>query len=330
MLRFLVGKMRRKGVIALQLNWIFVLIIGAIILTFFIVIVQKQREVSEQTISGAIQTDLQAIFASSAVSTGTASIVEVPSREISFSCEGFKVGNQFAANFPYAFAPDLIKSDRNTISIYAYDWSIPMRITNLLYVTSPDVRYILVGTGDTMTHLEEIMPPRYIEKDGQSKLFMDWMPYNSLSSVPPDNGANYKVKFVFVESLPGTSTVSGFEKADWSALLVNNDQTLKLYTKPSRNSVALTEFVESDYDSDAMLLAAIFAENNNTYECGRDNANDRLEFVKYVYKNRTQKLNDDLSSCNYDSALIDLDSLPSLDLENENNQLLENSCPAVY
>ena len=133
MLRFLVGKMRKKGVIALQLNWIFVLIIGAIILTFFIVIVQKQREVSEQTISGAIQTDLQAIFASSAVSTGTASIVEVPSREISFSCEGFKVGNQFAANFPYAFAPDLIKSDRNTISIYAYDWSIPMRITNLLF-----------------------------------------------------------------------------------------------------------------------------------------------------------------------------------------------------
>ena len=66
------------------------------------------------------------------------------------------------------------------------------------------------------------------------------------------------------------------------------------------------------------------------FRSGRDNANDRLEFVKYVYKNRTQKLNDDLSSCNYDSALIDLDSLPSLDLENENNQLLENSCPAVY
>ena len=163
-----------KGSMSIQFNWILVLIIGGLILTFFISVVQKQRSVSEENIASSIQTDLQSILASSHVSTETASVIEIPSNEIQYSCEGFKVGNQFPTKFRYTFAPDLLKSDRNTISVFSYDWSMPYKITNFLYVTSPDIKYLIdsssIGFADL---LEGLMPPQYITKDDKQKLFMN-------------------------------------------------------------------------------------------------------------------------------------------------------------
>ena len=344
----------RKGVISIQLNWMFVLIVGAIILTFFIVIVQKQRAYSEESIAGIVQVDLQAVFSSSHVSTGTASIVEIPNQVISYSCEGFKVGNQFAAKFPYAFAPDSIKSDRNTVSVYAYDWSVPYRVTNFLYVTSPDIKYIIYDDNLALaTALEELLPPKYIVKDDKSRLFMN----KEIGSLTDDMN-NYKIRVIyFTDNLPNLAGKYS-EKQKISALKVvpscsgtpegklkcRGDLTFHNYNESSNgwsNDV-------SDYVGEASLLAAIFSEDKEIYECGMDNSFKRLLNVTKIYQDRTQDLMDYYGSgtCyeqlnevlpilgNIYGAALSSDSIGlntfAQQLESKNNDVIANSCPSIY
>jgi len=357
----------KKGVISLQLNWIFVLIIGAIILLFFVVIVQKQKTYSEETISGTVQTDLQAIFSSAYVSTGTSSIIEVPNQEIKYGCEGFKVGNQFPAHYPYAFAPNLIKSPRNTISVFSYDWSVPYKVTNFLYVTSPDVRYILDNTAypDLRDALDALLPPRYITQEGESKLFM-----NKLQETPTNDKNNYKVRVISF-GLITTADLDGFRAEftntnprDISALSINPDGSCVSDAEKQLNCFGTLTFwnlengvwndTTSYYVGRASVLAAVFSENAEIYKCGMKNAFDRLKSITGIYKKRTNKFIQDIPSCAhlYTYALDNLDqifansdpnspaSYTSIyqqaygnsfgNLDYKNDIILANSCPAVY
>jgi len=339
----------KKGVISIQLNWIFVMIIGAIILIFFITIVQKQKEYSEENIAGAIQTDLQAIFSSSHVSTGTSSIIEVPNQDINFNCEGFKIGKQFPAHYPYAFAPDLIKSDRNTISVYAYDWSVPYRVTNFLYVTSPDVRYIIQGTDqDLINALEEILPPRYIIKDGKSSLFMN------RGTDLDGNYNNYKVRIIYLNNDPGTFQEDpddyGIKANDLSAVSIQPSCGNTAEEKLDCNGdLKFYNYNGEDWPGEplefigkASILAAIFAENQKIYECGMENAFERLEKVTQIYITRTSNLvGCDIQYSDAESSLISIASAATTpdytlistaaeNLESTNDDLLANSCPPIY
>ncbi len=324
---------------------------------FFIAIVQKQKEHSEESIAGTIQTDLQAIFSSSYVSTGTSSVVEVPNRAINFDCDGFRVGNQFASKFPYAFAPDLIESDRNTISVYAYDWSVPYRVTNFLYVTSPEVRYLISDDeSDLVDALFELLPPKYIVKDGKSKLFMS----KEKGEVSGDKN-NYKVRVIYFSD-PGTfnrdSDFGDTKDKDISAVYITPD----CESDPADERLDCNgglEFFNYDgvswtsestyYVGKASLLAAVFSENKEIYDCGMDNAFYRLQNVTKIYYDRTEKLRDGyyvggvcynqldnaLTDINYIATAASTKSYSSVytwasSLETDNGKVLANSCPAVY
>jgi hypothetical protein len=354
----------KKGIIAVQFNWILVLIIGGLILTLFISIVQKQKAVSEEGIAGTIQTDLQAILSSSQVSTGTASIVDMPNKEISFGCvggmPGFKLGMQNPANFPYAFAPDLIKSDRSTISVYAYDWSIPYKVTNFLYVTSPDIKYVLVrdangANDDLLNALQGLLPPPYIQKDSLQKLFMNIIVLDYADPLEVTDTNNYKVRVIYFSTEDKTLTLSknlrNTKNKDFSALAVipypscqslSSEQmldcggTLKFYNY--NLSTDKWTGTQSAFLGKASLLAAIFSENKEIYDCGMNNAITRLNSTSAIYRARAQKLVTDSSSCStqYSNAITDINQISNLDyqsitdLDSLNNQLIEASCPPIY
>lgn len=351
-----------KGDVSIQFNWILVLIIGAVILLFFIGITQKQKSYSEETISENVQTDLQAIFSSSYVSTGTSSIVEIPNKEIGFSCYGFKIGNQFPMKSLYSFAPDTIKSDRNTISIFAYDWSVPYRVTNFLYVTSPDIRYIILddspGSDGLAEALDTLMPLNYIIKDGKSRLFIN---KKIETGIPTTDTNNYKVRIIsFREINPAFDLVGKFsntKQKDLSAVYIdpscagatsedalNCDGNLKFYNYDNNNGWLIKT---SSFVGKASILAAVFSENQEIYECGMDNAFKRLEEVNKIYKKRTEDLRDFYSNdCKglFSTCLTTLDGIASAasgksysdinsnseDLNSQNNNLIAKSCPAIY
>jgi hypothetical protein len=328
-------------------------------------LVRTQKEVSDENIAGTIQTDLRSILSSAIVSTDTASVVELPNKDIYFSCQGFRVGNQFASSFPYAFAPNLLKSDRSTISVYSYDWSMPYRITNFLYVTSPDIRYIFVTGSNTefYTALENILPPKFITSDnGQNKLLMN-RENLSLLGTPIDNG-NYKVRIIYLDgSVPSglSNLFSKTKKEDLSALSLyisdlcsggtaadQVDCSGKLTFSNYDNQLQIWNSEDSAFIGAASLLAAIFSENYDIYSCGMNNSLQRLKSVNYVYKRRATNLSTSLAGCKtlFDNAAGYLDAIESAaesgpsqyntiysnaaDLKLTNENLLVQSCPAVY
>ena len=68
-------KKGKRAAIEVQFNWIFILIIGGIILMFFFGIVKSQKTVSEKKISGTVRRDMRAILTGSGISAGTASLI---------------------------------------------------------------------------------------------------------------------------------------------------------------------------------------------------------------------------------------------------------------
>jgi len=356
--------MNKKGILAVQFNWILVLIIGGLILLLFIAIVQKQRQVSEEEIAGTIQTDLQAILTSSQVSTGTASIVEMPNKEIKFDCEGgmpgFKLGSQTPTRFPYAFAPDLIKSDRSAISIYAYDWSVPYRVTNFLYVTSPDIKYTLVedlNNQDLLDSLEGLLPPRYISKDGQQKLFMNFANINYTNPLVLTDTNNYKVRIIYLTGSTTGQTINIAEglkntkNKDISALAITLSQCDTSDPLDCYGNLIFYNYngtgwsgTQSSFVGKAAILAAIFSENKALYECGMNNSLKRLESISEVYKIKAENLSSSLCNTLYTNAALNALALSQVteisdsqiiyenatSLKETNEDLLEASCPPLY
>jgi len=337
----------KKGIITIQFHWIFVLIVGAIILSFFIVIVQKQKVTAEEGLSADIQIQLRAIFSSSQVSTGTASIVDIPSRDIEFSCEGFKIGSQSPAAFPYAFGPDLLSSDRNTLSIYALDWSVPFRVTNFLYVTSPEVRYIFMRPEVSLyRQLESILPPETIQKGGQERLFMNREVISYQTENPPSQISdtnNYKIRMIYLGSpLASPNNIENTEDKHISAVRIEGSLEsgqVTFYTHQGTTAWKLGRTFH--YVGEAALLAAIFSENEDIYECGMKNAFARLNAVTTIYESRLSGLvcpgiditqAEPLLSPLKSATLNEATQVKNLgdQLDELNDDLLANSCPPVY
>ena len=125
----------------------FVLIAGGIILAFFVLMVMKQKGISEQGLETTIAVDLDAIFTGAQVSEGTATKIPLPRLEINVGCDGYRVGSvSRSLDSNLIFSPNLLKG-RNLIT-WSKSWNYPFKAENFLYLTTDEVRYILACDSD--------------------------------------------------------------------------------------------------------------------------------------------------------------------------------------
>ena len=155
---------KKKGVIEVQFNWIFTLIVGALILALFSSIIIKQKSSSENTISATLLTNLETILVGAKISTGTINVIDMPKTNIEFSCNQYSQGNaQKQIRDKVIFSPNLLKGKQ--LITWALEWKVPFKITNFLYVTSPEVRYILIGTDSTFKIINSTIPNEINKED---------------------------------------------------------------------------------------------------------------------------------------------------------------------
>src|SRR3989338_5974677 len=161
-------KLEKRGAIEVQFNWIFILVAGTVILLFFGTIIMKQRAAAEEKLSASLLTDLDSIITGSMVSKNAFNFISIPKKEINFmDCDFYYIGKKNEENAKLKrdikekiiFAPDLIKGTR--LTIWTLPWEIPYRVTNFLYLTSPEVRYIIVYSGSDAfaKEIENFLPP---------------------------------------------------------------------------------------------------------------------------------------------------------------------------
>ncbi len=286
--------MKKKGVVELHFNWIFVLIAGAVIFAFFITIVNKQREFSEIKSSGTIITNLESILTGAQVSTRTVNIIDMPKVDIGFECNRYFIGSvpkQIKSNV--VFAPGLLKG--KTMITWTTDWNTPYRVTNFLYITDPQLRYIIVFDASTEAVAKKVFDelPKEISKEV--------VDVADIGDLVDKN--NYKVKFVFmvndVNNVPTADALSELiDMADKDVTAINVDAgtsnviqstgEMRFFKKHGNGWMAVNPITY--YLKQESLFGAIYAEDIEMYNCAMKKAFKKLGFVSKIYFERSSSL----------------------------------------
>ncbi|HLD42688.1 MAG TPA: hypothetical protein VJB08_01735 [Candidatus Nanoarchaeia archaeon] len=297
-----------KAVIDIQLNWIFIIIVGGIILLFFFTLASKQKDVAETKIARTVRFDLSSIFTSSKVTAGSASLISIPNIGISYDCAGYSIGGINPVKPQVAFSPSLFKGYQ--LMAWTLDWSMPFRIANFQYITSPNVRYIIVDDGASTTvqskadKIYNLLPEQYIQERGERKpllakeLVTDATALNNIQNLN-----NYKVRIVYFTVPPSPlpsipPALVSMEDEDLTALFIDGEiegaGEIKFYQKSStgwaqdagiENPSATTYYLGTP-----SLLGAIFSDDIDTYNCNMREAYKVLDKVAEIYKERTSSL----------------------------------------
>jgi len=352
------------------MSWIFILLVGAIILLFFLFLIEKQRFISEQNMNIEISEKFSEIINGAVSGEKTSSSVKIPDIEIRVSCKDYRIGNA-GNDFKdvIIFSPDLIRG-KNLLT-WSRDFEMPFRVANLLYLTSDKVRYVFVYRDEgTSKKLEEKIYKMFPD---EIKEIIDVVESGELSLIEDKN--NYKVRFVFFD----------FDEIDKDTINIIKNKIKKtrardisiLNIKPEKKySIILNngklEFYkldkipykkgESYYVKDEFILGAIFSENIEDYNCSVIKTFEQYRVLIEIYEKRCGKIleyyedNYDEAGCSYifENVLGRLDEIKEdvdevikgkMDkmeevydkvygifesLENYNNALKIKSCPLVY
>lgn len=334
--------MSNKKGFEIQFNWLFVLIAGAAIILFFAVIVVKQKNVSESTAKATILKSMESIISSASVSTDTTTMEDIPELNIDFDCDKVSIGG-IAKQYQniILFSPSKIKG--NSLITQTLTFIAPYRATNLLYVTSPNIRYILIG---------EIELAKEINKSLPVELKKEF--YKIIPAIKNTN--NYKVKFiVFGDIQIGNIDIIPLQKMQDNAVTAiqvfgdNKKGEIEYYQKEG-NAFKLKG--KSSYIGKSSLIGAVYADTLGLYNCNMQNTFSKLNLVTKVFIGRTKSLKESMSNnpkCSeiYGKALGDLNILlaESSDfmqsnieklthaadsLASSNNEAQVFSCPLIY
>ena len=326
-----------KKAFEIQFNWLFVLVAGTAILLFFTAVVIKQKSISETSTKAIVLKTVEAIITGAGVSTDTTNVIDMPSSNIDVSCNRISVGgvSKQYQNL-ILFAPNLIKG--NKLITQTLSFSNPYRVTNFLYVTSADMRYVIIGNSNLAKEINRSLP---------SSLKKEF--YQSTPMIRNEN--NYKVKIIVFDSLINFPiSLEKMPDSDVTMIRVNGDiekGNIDFYQKDGNQWLPRGSM---PYLGKQSLIGAVYIEDPEIYKCNMDNAFIRLSLVTNTYKERTEKLKQTTQlECRlvYSNALSHLNSILSLSssfdqtnvitivesaksLANENKNAQLYSCPLVY
>ncbi len=350
-------KFKNKAQVEVQFNWMFVLLVGVVLLVFFITVVNRQKEASELTISADVLSKLENMINSVAVSEGKTFLIETPNVPFVYECDketcacSIRVKARGATDINIknnpVFAPNSIKGLK--VLMWSQAFNIPFRATNFFYMTSPEVRY-LIEDSYLGQFLYDSLPEKKIIEEGTDFPAFTKELFSDLNSI--QNLNNYKVKFIFTDTMPANSKIPNsllnMPDADVSAVKINeNNREMEFYQKKggSFELKGKAKYIES-----ASLYGAIFSENIETYKCMMENAFKNANFVAQVYKERAKILKElyaDNPECAvyYDTIYLeeiinllsrgfDVDVTLLQDnirlLKSQNEGALLSSCAAIY
>ncbi|MBU0535849.1 MAG: hypothetical protein KKE20_02715 [Nanoarchaeota archaeon] len=285
----------KKAVVEVQFNWIFVLVAGALILVFFITIINKQKTVSEKKLSVEILNSMDRIMSGQKASENRQDVISMFEVEMSYSCGGCDcdfslAGMSKSKGNLVVFAPTSTESDR--LLTWTQSWDMPFRVINFIYISIPENKYYFIN------------PTPNIKND-----FIGNLPVNlTVDIVSSVDDITYKgeqkVRLVFFDE-DDLDMPDGLAKADDSritALVIEGiapdwekgKAKLKFYRKKGDVFIEDEDEEGTTYEYPALgfpaVYGAVYSDSFQNYKCNMDDAVIRLGFVSKVYNSRASKL----------------------------------------
>jgi len=321
-----------KRGMAIQLNWILVLIAGAAIMLFFAGIINFAMKASEAKSNVEILNAMGSI--ASSIRAGEKldkPITGLPKSEIRYECsrggEGqpcscdLKIGSGGAG---FNIDPTLIffapsRMATPTLLVKSMDWDAPFRVANFLYFTSTTIRYVFVYDGSSEDFRDLIVG------NVHSGLKKEEYEITELDKFKDKN--DDQVKFGDFGVRPDdivASELEGMDDEDASAIMVSGNEnkgSISYYQKKEDKWEAVNE-VSYSYLGLPQLLGAIFIDESKLFDtenylCMQEKSFDTMHNVADAYKKRADLIlagYESPSSCfnTYNSAVNGLLELTTL------------------
>ena len=274
---------------AIQFNWLFVLIGGAIILAFFFSLITNQASEGEKRTAQRSTQELDALLKVSLASGDTQKTL-LFDRKILFYCdeisEYYVRGSVKPSRYDYnaIFSPSELESKELIIQTLAFE--APFRVMPLVYVTNKDIEYVFVGSSALLNMVYDFMPDDTLKK----------------SLVVPSNIANYPDnnydRTVFVLNITdagglGSITLNKFDNSDGRvyAVVINATED----SAYGYGNISFFRYDGSNFVPDGsvlflgseLVLGGVISHDKTIYECNLRKVLRRLELLSRLHINRT-------------------------------------------
>jgi hypothetical protein len=336
--------LKRRGVIDVQFNWIFIMIAGFVILLFIISIVMNQKKNADTQSSISTVNQINTIIKGRQQAAGVYSELSIPETTMTFQCDPeadnlftFKISDSSRTPLPLdiIFAPQAMTANR--MQMWSQSFDLPFAVTAFTYITSND-RIILIyneSASSDARALYDSLPDnitryfvstqteldRYDSYGDRKKVvcFNNECPHGDYLDIIPDSSVGH--------DLFGFGTVKFF-----------------------RNRQVSTDI---PYITKASLLGAVFSDDADYYKCQMNRALDQFEIKISLVDERLRLFSDDLpeGACNdtvHSARVNTVASLNNIELtqdttkgipllykksaeiEQINTDLKLGSCPKIY
>jgi len=338
----------KSGMVEVQLNWIFVLIAGAIILAVFFTFAQKQKDAAQIEVANTIIQDVETMITSAGATKGAARKITIPDIPIDLTCSEecsctFSVLS-LSRNFQekVIFGPPRIEGTE--LLMWALPWEAPFRVTNLIFLSSPRVPvYIVYDTDPISQQLMEAMK-KEIPKSFETRFIKQ-------QSVQGIRNQNYHhAIFVYLNIQPNFSLHESFSETTIQAVAIQegNEQGSATFYTRGIGQKAFEKGKTIPYLGTAGRYAAIFAQSDTMFACQMQKVYKRYHYMTQMYQKRTQQLPSALCEKGYQGAENIFASLVPIiaqlqeegsiadtyqylaELQAYNEDLLIQACPLLY
>jgi hypothetical protein len=275
----------KRAQLNLQFNWIFVLIVGAIILAFFLLVIRYQTSGADIELAAEIVKNLETVVKSTEQVEGSLKELSIPDVKIEFVCERegisfYDIGSGGRKDIPYdiIFTQGELRG-RELIS-WTQSWDVPFRIAMFQYLTTNNAKFVIVndGAGPKAEELFGILPSNITKEV-----------IEQTEDVEDDNHDFYKIIHFEGEVL---SPEQYDELPEERVNIITIDaNTLDSYGEIFFNK----EGEHITYLKKEMLLGAIFSEDAEFYECTMNKAYQRMKTLMVLNYNRTENLSNEIT-----------------------------------
>lgn len=319
----------KKAQIQIQFNWVFVIIIGSVLLIFFFTLISGQSRSTEQRIDISQSRYFETIISATGQKSGTLKEYRLKDIAVEFECNAnaqvytYSVENLPSRDTTYdiLFTQEILVSDE--LQTWTQDWQVPFSAGNFLYLTNSKHAFVFYESqSNDFKALYEAFPKNIsfeVIDNPNVDVLDDWKTYKEISfeELYERNYERHTYVFLVGEEPRRTSLeTSTFFAQEANKVLVYekgesvqdlfeqgkiyyftpsqyNQFSLNLPSDPQELSERYENIPEnrvSSYLKKGSLFGAMFSEDKEFYECNMQKAFKRLELITQLYAFRTEQL----------------------------------------
>ena len=270
----------RKGIISLQFNWIFVLVAGSLILIGTVAFILMNKDVNEKVdytkALSNIKTYIMGVYSSTGKSLNPLRLngLEMKYRESQLSIGGASTQEYML------FAPNYIKG--NSLLIWSKDFAVPYLITNVAYMTTPQVRYVMVYDDSPQSqHMLKVL-----NSSLDNRTFRSFIKYSNLNSLQDYN--NYYTVIAFLNT-PLDMNLPNFQGEKYGVELKYDENnvtgTVNFYSYNEHRKEG-----DSVFFGDSMMLGAVVSGDYLVYNFNIKQMFKRASAISAILEEKAKSL----------------------------------------